>query len=72
MTMWQMFTAQLISVLTLGFGALLISLFPIITKHNRSFGYFSLIMGIIMWLLLVFFVLMDNFSRNGYFFRFFI
>lgn len=54
---WQSLIGQLMIVITLGLGALLISLFPILFKQNRFFGYFSIIMGSIIWLLLLWFVL---------------
>jgi hypothetical protein len=49
---FETLTSQLTVVLTLGMGALLIALFPILYKANRFFAWFSLAMGIVVWLLL--------------------
>lgn len=64
---WQALTGKLMIVMVLGLGALLISLFPIIVKQNRTFGYFSFIMGIVIWLLLLWFVLGNPILRNQLF-----
>jgi hypothetical protein len=52
---FETLTSQLTVVLTLGMGALLIALFPILYKANRFFAWFSLAMGIVVWLLLIWF-----------------
>lgn len=52
---FQTLTSQLTVVLTFGLGALLIALFPLINKESRIFAWFSLIMGSIVWLLLLWF-----------------
>lgn len=57
MIIFETLTGQLSVVLTFGFGALLIALFPLIYKENRYFAWFSLIMGVIVWLLLLWFTL---------------
>jgi hypothetical protein len=54
-TLTGQLTGQLTIVLTLGLGALLIALFPILKKENRYFDWFSFIMGILVWLLLIWF-----------------
>lgn len=65
-----MLTGQLAGVITLAFGALLIALYPILYKENRYFAWFSLIMGIIVWLLLLWFtfgneVIRDQIFKHG-------
>ena len=52
---FETLTGQLTVVITLAFGALLIALYPLLYKENRYFAWFSLIMGIIVWLLLFWF-----------------
>ncbi len=52
---FETLTGQLAVALTFGMGALLIILFPIIKKENRYFAWFSLIMGVVVWLLLIWF-----------------
>lgn len=52
---FQTLTGQLMVVLTLGFGALLIALFPLIQKESRYFAWFSMFMGVVVWLLLLWF-----------------
>ncbi|QFG00041.1 hypothetical protein PB01_15080 [Psychrobacillus glaciei] len=53
--MFETLTGQLAVVITLAFGALLIALYPILYKANKYFAWFSLIMGVIVWLLLFWF-----------------
>ncbi|RPF55396.1 hypothetical protein [Aquisalibacillus elongatus] len=53
--MFETLTGQLSIVVTLAFGTLLIALYPIINKENRYFAWFSLVMGIIVLLLLLWF-----------------
>jgi len=52
---FQTLTGQLSAVITLAIGTLLIVLYPIIHKENKYFAWFSLIMGIIVFLLLLWF-----------------
>jgi hypothetical protein len=52
---FETLTAQLSVVITLAFGVLLIALYPIINKENNYFAWFSLLMGIIVLLLLLWF-----------------
>jgi hypothetical protein len=52
---FETLTAQLTVVITFAFGALLITLYPLLYKENRYFAWFSLIMGVIVWLLLLWF-----------------
>lgn len=52
---FEVLTGQLAVVITLAIGALLIALYPLIHKENRYFAWFSLIMGVIVWLLLIWF-----------------
>lgn len=51
----QLLTGPLLAVITLAFGALLIVLYPLLQKENRAFAVFSVVMGIIVWLLLLWF-----------------
>jgi hypothetical protein len=60
---FETLTSQLTVVLTLGMGALLIALFPILYKANRFFAWFSLAMGIVVWLLLIWFTLGNEVIR---------
>ncbi len=60
----QTLTGQLMVVITLGFGALLIALFPLLQKESRYFAWFSLIMGVIVWLLLLWFTFGNGVIRN--------
>jgi len=52
---YQTLTGQLAVVITLGLGALLIAFFPILKKESRFFAWFSLLMGLVIWLLLIWF-----------------
>jgi hypothetical protein len=52
---FETLSGQLTVVITLGLGALLIALFPILKKENPYFAWFSFIMGIVVWLLLIWF-----------------
>ncbi|NRD79020.1 hypothetical protein HPT25_16790 [Bacillus sp. BRMEA1] len=52
---FETLTGQLSVVITLAFGALLIVLYPIINKENKYFAWFSLVMGVIVLLLLLWF-----------------
>ncbi len=52
---FETLTGQLSVVITLAIGTLLIVLYPIIRKENKYFAWFSLIMGIIVLLLLLWF-----------------
>jgi Na+/proline symporter len=61
---FETLTGQLTVVITLGFGALLIALFPLLNKENRYFAWFSMIMGIIVWLLLLWFTFGNEVIRN--------
>ncbi|MGM7685234.1 hypothetical protein ACSVDA_24315 [Cytobacillus sp. Hm23] len=47
------FTEQLIIVITFGIGAVLIALFPLLKRENQYFAWFSMISGILVWLLLL-------------------
>ncbi|MDQ0298083.1 hypothetical protein J2S78_000491 [Salibacterium salarium] len=60
---FETLTGQLSVVVTLGLGALLIALFPLIHKQNMYFAWFSLLMGIIVWLLLLWFTLGNETMR---------
>lgn len=48
-------TGPLLIVTTIAFGALLIVLYPLLNKESRGFAVFSVAMGIIVWLLLLWF-----------------
>jgi hypothetical protein len=52
---YETLTGQLSVVITLAFGALLIVLYPVINKENEYFARFSLVMGVIVLLLLLWF-----------------
>lgn len=52
---FETLTSKLSIVLTLAFGTLLIVLYPVVHKENRYFAWFSLSMGIVVWLLLLWF-----------------
>lgn len=51
-------------VITLAFGALLIALYPLLQKESPAFAWFSVVMGIIVWLLLIWFTFGDPVIRN--------
>lgn len=65
--MWQYLTGQLTAVITLSPGALLMALSPFVAKASRRFGYFSLGMGMIMRLLLLWFLTSTPIIRNAFF-----
>lgn len=52
---FETLAGQLSVVITLAFGALLIVLYPIINKENKYFARFSLVIGVIVLLLLIWF-----------------
>jgi len=54
--MWEFLVARLSILMTFCFGVLLIVLFPIIRKDNDYFAWFSLISGIVVLLLLIYYV----------------
>ena len=62
--MFETLAAQLTVVLTLGLGALLIVLYPLLRKESRYFAWFSLVMGIVVWLLLIWFTFGNEVIRN--------
>jgi hypothetical protein len=53
----QVLTAQLAIVISFGLGALLIALFALLKRDNHPYAWFSLIAGIVVWLLLLWFTL---------------
>ena len=59
--------ANMSVVLVLGLGALLIALFPILRKESRFFAWFSLVMGVIVWLLLIWFTFGNEVIRYSIF-----
>lgn len=61
---FETLTAKLSIVITLGFGALLIVLYPIINKENKYFAWFSLVMGVIILLLLLWFTFGNEVIRH--------
>lgn len=68
--MFEILTGQLSVVITLAFGTLLIVLYPIIHKENRFFAWFSLVMGIVVLLFLLWFtfgneIIRDQILRHG-------
>lgn len=52
---FETLTGQLSVVITLAFGSLLIVLYPLINMENKYFAWFSLVMGVIVLLLLLWF-----------------
>lgn len=52
---FETLTGQLSVVITLAFGVLLIALYPIIHRENKYFAWFSLLMGFVVLLLLLWF-----------------
>jgi hypothetical protein len=61
---FETLTGQLSVVITLGFGTLLIVLYPLINKENKYFALFSLVMGIIVLLLLIWFTFGNEVIRS--------
>jgi hypothetical protein len=61
---FETLTGQLSVVITLAFGALLIVLYPIINKENKYFAWFSLVMGFIVLLLLLWFTFGNEVIRQ--------
>lgn len=51
----QTLTGQLAVVFTLGIGALLIDMFALLRKESHYFATFSLIVGVLVWALLLWF-----------------
>ncbi len=64
---FQTLTGQLMAVITLAFGALLISLYPLLQKENHFFARFSVVMGIIVCLLLLWFTFGNPVIRSQIF-----
>lgn len=67
---FETLTGQLSVVITLALGTLLIVLYPLIHKESRYFAWFSLIMGVLVYLLLIWFtfgndVIRDQIIRHG-------
>ncbi|MCD5324514.1 MULTISPECIES: hypothetical protein [Pontibacillus] len=52
---FDVLTGKLSILITLAFGTLLIVLFPIIHKENKYFAWFSLVMGVLVLVLLLWF-----------------
>ncbi|MDX8363472.1 hypothetical protein [Cytobacillus sp. IB215316] len=50
---YEEFIVQLIMIISFGVGAILIALFPILKKENKYFAWFSMVTGIVVWLLLL-------------------
>jgi hypothetical protein len=61
---FETLTGQLSVVITLAFGVLLIVLYPVINKENKYFALFSLVMGIVVLLLLLWFTFGNGVIRN--------
>ncbi|WP_431803476.1 hypothetical protein [Halobacillus andaensis] len=61
---FETLTGQLSIVITLAFGTLLIVIYPIINKENKYFAWFSLVMGIIILLLLLWFTFGNEVLRQ--------
>ncbi|OLO26309.1 hypothetical protein BTR23_23375 [Alkalihalophilus pseudofirmus] len=61
---FETLTGQLSVVITLAFGALLIVLYPIINRENKYFAWFSLLMGVIVLLLLIWFTIGNEVIRH--------
>jgi hypothetical protein len=54
--MWEYLIARLTILLTFSFGVLLIVLYPKIKKDNVYFAWFSLISGVFVLSLLIYFI----------------
>jgi hypothetical protein len=61
---FETLTGQLSVVITLAFGVLLIVLYPVINKETRYFALFSLVMGIVVLLLLLWFTFGNEVIRS--------
>lgn len=61
---FETLTGQLSTVITLAFGMLLIVLYPLITKENKYFAWFSLLMGVVILLLLLWFTFGNEVIRD--------
>lgn len=61
---FETLTGQLSVVITLAFGTLLIVLYPIINKENKYFAWFSLVIGVIVLLLLLWFTFGNEVIRH--------
>ncbi|WP_433750433.1 hypothetical protein [Falsibacillus pallidus] len=57
---------QMSIVITFALGGLFIALFPIIKKESKFFAWFSLAMGIIVWLNLMQFTLGNSSIRASF------
>jgi len=64
---FQTLTGQLMVVVTLAFGALLIALYPLLRKESQASARFSVVMGIIVWLLLLWFTFGNPVIRSQIF-----
>ncbi|MBB6447097.1 hypothetical protein [Bacillus benzoevorans] len=61
---FEILIGQLAIVITLAFGALLIVLYPLINRENKYFAWFSLVMGVIVLLLLLWFTFGNEVIRH--------
>lgn len=61
---FQTLSGQLLAVLTFGFGGALIAMFPLLKKESRPFAWFSAIVGVAVWLLLLWFTFGNPMIRN--------
>jgi hypothetical protein len=61
---FETLTGQLSTVITLAFGVLLIVLYPLINKENKYFAWFSLLMGVLILLLLLWFTFGNEVIRD--------
>lgn len=62
--MWEYLIARLTVLITFGFGTLLVVLYPLINKENRVFAWISLLIGLIIIIILLYFLLIDPIIRQ--------
>jgi hypothetical protein len=54
--MWEFFIVKFTMLIAFSLGALLVVLYPILKKHSASFAIFSLVVGLVVILLTLYFV----------------
>ena len=64
--MWEYLVARITALITLGIGTLLIVLFPLIYKENRYFAWVSLLIGIFIITILLYWIFGYEVYRDGF------
>jgi hypothetical protein len=65
--MWEYLIARLTVLITLGFGTLLVVLYPIINRESKVFAWISLFVGAFIIIILLYFVISSPAIREQIF-----